>query len=55
VSESSGGGAKHRMVDPPTTWHSVADPHAVATILLGGANGDPAVLTPRSARFGRTA
>jgi len=48
------GGAKHRSVDPPTTWHSVADPHAVATILQGGANGDPAVLTPHSARFGRT-
>ena len=26
------GGAKHRSIDPPTTWHSVADPHAVATI-----------------------
>jgi hypothetical protein len=49
------GGAKHRSVDPPTTWHSVADPDAVAAIPQGGANGDPAVLTPRSARFGRTA
>ena len=39
----------------PTAWHNVADPHAVATILQGGPHGDPAVLTPRLARFGRTA
>ena len=44
------GGAKHRSIDPPTEWHSVADPHAASTIPLGG----PAVLTPHSARFGRT-
>jgi hypothetical protein len=49
------GGAKHRSIDPPTTWHSVADPHAVAAIPQGGANGDSAVLTPRPVRFGRTA
>ena len=36
------GGAKHRSIDPPTTWHSVADPHAVATIHQGGPPGlDP--------------
>ena len=36
------GGAQHRYVDPPTTWHSVADPHAVATIPQGGPPGlDP--------------
>ena len=36
------GGAKHRSIDPPTTWHSVADPHAVATICQGGPPGlDP--------------
>ena len=45
------GGAKHRSIDPPTTWHSVADPHAASTIDPGG----PAVLTPRLVRFGRTA
>ena len=45
------GGAKHRSIDPPTTWHSVADPHAVATIGQGG----PAVLTPRPRHPGRTA
>ena len=49
------GGAKHRSIDPPTAWHNVADPHAVAAILQGGPHGDPAVLTPRLARFGRTA
>ena len=36
------GGAKHRSVDPPTTWHSVADPHAASTIDQGGPPGlDP--------------
>ena len=30
------GGAKHRSIDPPTAWHSVADPHAVAAIPQGG-------------------
>ena len=30
------GGAKHRSIDPPTEWHSVADPHAVATMTKGG-------------------
>ena len=36
------GGAKHRYIDPPTAWHSVADPHAVATIPQGGPPGlDP--------------
>ena len=40
--------------DPPTPRHSVADPHAVAAIPQGGANDDPAVLTPWSGRFGRT-
>ena len=30
------GGAKHRSMAPPTAWHSVADPHAVATICQGG-------------------
>jgi hypothetical protein len=30
------GGAKHRYIDPPTAWHNVADPHAVATIPQGG-------------------
>ena len=30
------------MVDPPTTWHSVADPHAASTIHKGGDPGlDP--------------
>ena len=33
------GGAKHRSVDPPTTWHSVADPHAASTIDQGGPPG----------------
>ena len=35
------GGAKHRSVATPSTWHSVADPHAVATIHPGGL--DPTV------------
>ena len=36
------GGAKHRSIDPPTTWHSVADPHAASTIHKGGHHGlDP--------------
>ena len=48
------GGAKHRSVDTPWSWHSVADPHAVAAILQGGSHDDPAVLTPHSVRFGRT-
>ena len=30
------GGAKHRSVATPSTWHSVADRHAVATIHPGG-------------------
>jgi hypothetical protein len=30
------GGAQHRSMDTPTAWHSVADPHAVATICQGG-------------------
>ena len=33
------GGAKHRSIDPPTTWHSVADPHAASTIDQGGPPG----------------
>ena len=45
------GGAKHRSVDPPTEWHNVPTPHAVATIPQGG----PAVLTPRPRHPGRTA
>ena len=36
------GGAKHRSIDPPTTWPSVADPHAASTIDQGG----PPVLDP---------
>ena len=44
------GGAKHRSIDPPTTWHSVADPHAVATIPQGG----PTLLTPRPVQSWRT-
>ena len=36
------GGAKHRSIDPPTEWHSVADPHAASTIHPGGPPGlDP--------------
>ena len=36
------GGAKHRYIDTPTEWHSVPDPHAVATIPQGGPPGlDP--------------
>jgi len=30
------GGAKHRSIDPPWSWHSVADPDAVAAIPQGG-------------------
>ena len=45
------GGAKHRSIDPPTTWHNVADPHAVVTIHQGG----PALLTPRPLRTTATA
>ena len=45
------GGAKHRYIDPPTEPHNVADPHAVAKVhTVAG----PALLTPHSARFGRT-
>ena len=44
------GGAKHRSIDTPWSWHSVADPHAVATIPQGG----PDPLTPRSVRRQRT-
>ena len=40
------GGAKHRSIDPPTTWHSVADPHAVATIHQGGPPGLDPTTTP---------
>jgi hypothetical protein len=47
---ASGGGAKHRLIDPPTQRHSVADPHAETTLSHGG----PGPLTPRLARFGRT-
>ena len=46
ASESSGGGAKHRMVDPPTTWPSVADPHAASTIDQGGPPGLDPTTTP---------
>ena len=36
------GGAKHRYLDPPWSWHSVADPHAASTIHKGGYHGlDP--------------
>ena len=35
------GGAKHRTVDTPTTWHSVATRHAVVTIHQGGRTGPP--------------
>ena len=36
------GGAKHRSMDPPTTWPSVADPPAASTIDQGGPPGlDP--------------
>ena len=38
----------------PTAWHNVADPHAVAAIPQGGANDDPAVLTPRPRQLWRT-
>jgi len=51
VMVASGGGAKHRLIDPPTQRHSVADPHAETTLSHGG---DLVVLTPRLARFGRT-
>ena len=44
------GGAKHRSIDPPTTWYNVADPHAVATICPGGLGP----LTPRPRHPGRT-
>ena len=45
ASGSSGGGAKHRMVDPPTTWPSAADPDAASTIHLGGDPGlDPTTM-----------
>ena len=40
------GGAKHRSIDTPTTWHSVADPHAVATIHQGGPPGLDPTTTP---------
>ena len=30
------GGAQHRSMAPPWSWHSVADPHAVATMTKGG-------------------
>ena len=40
------GGAKHRSMDPPTEWHSVADPHAVATIRQGGPPGPDPTTTP---------
>ena len=33
---ASGGGAKHRLIDPPTQRHSVADPHAASTLSHGG-------------------
>ena len=39
---ASGGGAKHRSIDPPSAWHSVADPHAASTMTQGGHPGlDP--------------
>ena len=38
------GGAKHRSIDPPTAWHNVADPDAVATIPQGG----PVMIRPSS-------
>jgi len=40
------GGAKHRYIDPPWSWHSVADPHAVATIPQGGPPGLDPTTTP---------
>ena len=40
------GGAKHRYIDPPTAWHSVADRHAVATIPQGGPPGLDPTITP---------
>jgi hypothetical protein len=46
------GGAQHRLIDTPTEPHNVADPHAVAEVhTVAG----PALPTPHSARFGRTA
>ena len=36
VTVASGGGAKHRSVDPPTPRHNVATRHAVATLIHGG-------------------
>ena len=43
--EASGGGAKHRSMEPHTEWDNVADPHAAATIRQGG---DLALMTPRT-------
>jgi len=43
------GGAKHRSIDPPTTWHSVADPHAVS---YHRPRGGPPVLDPTTRPIG---
>jgi hypothetical protein len=40
------GGAQHRYMAPPTTWHSVADPHAASTIPQGGPPGLDPTTTP---------
>ena len=43
---ASGGGAKHRSIDPPTTWHSVATRHAASTMTQGGHPGLDPTTTP---------
>ena len=45
------GGAKHRSMDTPTEPHNVATRHAVAKVHTVA---ESVVLTPHSARFGRT-
>ena len=40
------GGAKHRSMATPWSWHSVADPHAVRTIPQGGPPGLDPTTTP---------
>ena len=46
VTVASGGGPEGRLMAPPTEWHSVADPHAVAAIPQGGAPGLDPMTTP---------
>ena len=51
VTVASGGGAKHRSMEPPTEPHNVPTPHAVAEVHTVA---DLTLLTPRPLQFGRT-